>query len=551
LAQVRSGSGADTRPLFTMARSDIWLLGIACAWHAQGVQARDGDGQEYFPLSGGVSNGVRVTVKAASLSTSAGATQLDFLTPDRTVAFRWDMDTAAQSINRSSDISATSETWGQSSVDANGALSFEFYKTSESWQVSIATGGAAAVRFPWFDFALQSTDLMTHLSVYDGFVDVEVIQDRPLCDTVCHASECASTCGTDEAPETCFSTTSSMDCSSEQVTGHLTDADRVCCDSLERRIVIEPVPVSEWVALADVALLTRACAAFASSASCTDYTGLKGQVQSCDNVAKTCEVWVPTAQAAESTGPATPPADAILTLPAYGLVSKSDMQMRSIIVPDPTYRMLWDDGWTAGTFQVDYHTGLVFSATAQTAVDYTIDRGWFMSMVRYNPGYWYGSRWFQYSATIVDDLSRPGKSDISIFLTDEPILPRPVCGLSYYPDTYLPIPQMAGQTWHDYKGNNCSAYEERDYCTRHAEPTQAWCDDIFFPNFDATTTCVPGNTDMITYGCELNAQTNFQCFDQDGIRVESNAVYECCECGGGDSTGPEGWVEPNKKTLFQ
>merc|ERR1712038_413781 len=220
-------------------------------------------------------------------------------------------------------------------------------------------------------------------------------------------------------------------------------------------------------------------------------------------------------------------------------------QTKSIIVPDPTYRELWRTAWNAGTFQVDYHTGLVWMASDQTAIDYGIDQGWFITMLKYDPGYWYGARWFQYSGTVVEQLSRSGKGDVSVYLTDEAIFPKPECGLSYYPESFGDVPGRAGQVWMDYKGNNCTVYEELGYCTRHAEPTQAWCDDVFVPN--QAQTC-DSNTDMIIDGCAYNAQ--FLCVGEaDGLEIKSSAVFECCACGGGDSQQPDGWVEPMAKQL--
>jgi len=400
---------------------------------------------------------------------------------------------------------------------------------------------------PWFDFVLRSTDLMTHLSVFDGFTNPEVIQDRPTCETPCHPSECAATCGENaSAPETCYSTTPSLDCSTEQETGHLTDLDRVCCDGLERHLAIDEVMAADWVSLADASLLTEACAAFpASSGSCASFSTRKGQVQSCDSTTKLCAVWVPAAQTSDSPAASTPPADAVLSLPIYGLVAKADLQMKSIVVPDPTYRDLWDTAWSGSTFRVDFHTGLVVNADAQTAIDYEIFQGWFITMIRYDPGYWYGSRWFRYSATIRDQLRRSGKGDVSIYVTDEEIFPKPECGLSYYPDPFDTVPGRSGQVWMDNKGNNCTIYEERNYCTLHAEPTTAWCDDIFYPN--TVTTC-DSNTDMINNACP-----DFSCVgESDGLPISSYAVFECCQCGGGDSNAPDGWVEPmTKKLVFQ
>merc|ERR1740129_1806708 len=157
--------------------------------------------------------------------------------------------------------------------------------------------------------------------------------------------------------------------------------------------MIDDVMVADWVSLADAGLLTEACAAFpASSGSCASFSARKGQVQSCDSTTKLCAVWVPAAQTSDSPMAFTPPADAVLNLPIYGLVARADLQMKSIVVPDPSYRDLWDNGWSAGEFQVDFHTGLVWKADAQAAVDYGISQGWFITMIKYDPGYWYGSR---------------------------------------------------------------------------------------------------------------------------------------------------------------
>lgn len=55
---------------------------------------------------------------------------------------------------------------------------------------------------------------------------------------------------------------------------------------------------------------------------------------------------------------------------------------------------------------------------------------------------------------------------------------------------------------------------------------------------------------MIDNGCEFAGAPSFQCLDPEGARVESFAVFECCECGGGVSEEPEGWELPLAKQVF-
>merc|ERR1712150_141522 len=417
------------------------------------------------------------------------------------------------------------ETWGLTDIDLSGNVAMHFYKTAVSWRVS-ATAAGSTVRLPWFDFKHRDESLMTHVSVYDGFFNAEVVQDRPKCETVCHPSECASACSDAQ----CFSTTPSLECSAVDETGFRTDADRVCCEGLPRSIEIDPVPVDQWVSLGDnTDLITSACAAFPGSyANCADIAGRKGQVQSCDVAAKTCQVWVPATLASDSAEPGVVPPETYVTLPVFALTTSSAMQTKSIVIPSTQYRTLWRNDWGAETFRVDYHTGIIWSASSEKAVEYGLGRGWFISSIKFNPGYWYGSRWFQYSKNTVSQLRRTGKGDVSVYLTDEPLTPRPVCGLSYYPEDYSNA-NLAGKPWVDYKGNNCSVYERDDYCTRHAEPTVAWCENIFVNN---TKTRCDGNTDMISDGCA------WPCNDPDGNAIVSYAVFECCECGGGDTQEP-------------
>lgn len=390
---------------------------------------------------------------------------------------------------------------------------------------------------------------MTHLSVHDGFENVEVIQERPSCETPCDASECAIPCGT--GADTCFTTTPALDCSTSKVTGHTTDADRVCCDGLERSIdITSGPPVGEWVALtSNQGNLEQACLAF-PSASCagSPHAGVKANVQSCDAATKTCSLWVPSAQDVESVLPnpldiPIPPPSAILTFPMFGLVAK-ELQTRSIVIPAATYPVLWQpaSGNWGSSFFIDFHTGLVLASTAAEAVSAGLSKGWFISNIRYNvPNLWSaGARWYQYSKTTTNQLQVfTDRGDVSIYLTDE-VVPLPFCNISV---------NTNGEVWADLSGNTCERYTNEGgepWCTRHAEPTQAWCDSGAFVPRSGTNgdVCQPYISDMARHSC--NPATN-----PGGCASVSTAVFECCQCGGGETATPDGWVEPSSSIQFQ
>merc|ERR1719221_1905802 len=115
---------------------------------------------------------------------------IDFLWPSREIAFRFHLDVQNQQVVRSTLLGNIDlvESFG-GFVDLNGSTTFEFYKTEHSWRVSMVSNGVA-IRFPWFDFPILGMAPLTHVSVHDGFQNVEVVQSRPMCTTPCLASEC-------------------------------------------------------------------------------------------------------------------------------------------------------------------------------------------------------------------------------------------------------------------------------------------------------------------------------------------------------------------------
>merc|ERR1740121_2339843 len=130
-------------------------------------------------------DGVKVTIKASRVTSPGGI--LDFLTPDRQTAFRFNVDSENARVIRSSPAGdGQNESFGGWGLNVDGPISFEFTKTAFSWAVFINDA-----RFPWFDFAHHDTGaLMTHVSVPSSFDGAQVIVTRPACNTPCHPDEC-------------------------------------------------------------------------------------------------------------------------------------------------------------------------------------------------------------------------------------------------------------------------------------------------------------------------------------------------------------------------
>merc|ERR1712113_1184918 len=111
------------------------------------------DDMEYFPLSGGIDNGVQVSIKA-TLDAGAGATKVEFLTRDRKSAFTFDVDAATNTITRSADDSFNAPSSSSGTAPAvSGETTFVFTKRRNEMAVTIN-----GERFPWYDYATLTSN---------------------------------------------------------------------------------------------------------------------------------------------------------------------------------------------------------------------------------------------------------------------------------------------------------------------------------------------------------------------------------------------------------
>jgi len=273
-----------------------WL--VCCSWAT--VSAQDPDdprARELFPLSGGVADGVTVTVTAGVMTDNA---VMDFLTPDRHVAFRFSVNKSANKVTRSSilpDVDSVAEEFG-SFVFPEGPNEIKFLKTKYLWSVWIN-----GLRTDWFDYRhlLPADQLITHLAVYTGFSDVEVVQVRPTCTVPCARRECLDYKFESMCPEgeTCYSIVPqdghpghAGSCSTAQTTG---EPGVQCCNGVPQSYDLITRSVGQWArVLEDASRAEAACTAFALDASiCKRIAGSNVEIRSIDEGNRTVVVWSP------------------------------------------------------------------------------------------------------------------------------------------------------------------------------------------------------------------------------------------------------------------
>lgn len=489
-------------------RRTVSVFGLTClCCHTQGALGRDGDDQEYFPLSGGVSDGVKITISAKKVTNPGGI--LEFLTPDRQVAFRWQLDIDNSRVIRSSDLDnpdIPAEMFGGWGFDAGSPIDFEFTKTTFSWAVSIN-----GIRFPWFDWALRSQGphpLMTHVSVHSGFEEAEVIQARPTCTEPCHPSECATSAGVSACVgnATCYSMkpadgTYAAECSTSTETGLPLDFHGHCCDGLPKSIGGSEGNVNKWVnVFEDAAFVNRTCETFGGEIKdCAAHAGTKALILSYNAADYTYQTWVPTATTARlrDSNFEYPPST-LYNYAAFALKASTDDGRQFIEI---------DDGitlWNTATFDVDTHNGLIYKV-GDIATAAGLRAGMFINLISYvltDATQFAERRWFEYSRyadSTIKILNRQNKS-VSLLVFDEEVASSTEC--------------VDDRVFTDPKGNGCGNYTAFEWCNRHAEPSEEWCT-INPPQFGS---------------CLLEGQR-----DAD---TGLNAGWECCKCGGGTRAPP-------------
>lgn len=328
---------------------------------------------------------------------------------------------------------------------------------------------------------------MTHVSVHDGFENVEVVQSRPMCTKVCHSTECGSG-GCPGENTTCYSTNEDT-CGSQTETGF--ESGWSCCDGMPKGISMNLQNVDKWVVLdSDADFLNRACAAYGvESKQCGDFAGKKGQITGVDATAGSYTVWVPSAVEQQHNYDVNV---STFTLPAATLQHSSGAARKFVRLEGNSRTIFTEDG-----FMIDPHNSLVYGSTAASEAE-GLSRGWFVNMIAYTlKG---NFRWSDYSLFDENSIKGIAYPVVDLLITDEHI-PAPEC--------------LNDFNFRDARNATCADYTQNSYCDTNGEATQAWCDAYY-----------TGNSDCNFFG---------------GGKDPVTALFppnQCCTCGGGNITAP-------------
>jgi len=440
---------------------------------------------EVFPLSGGIDNGVTVTIDVSGFDYTAGA-KVEFLTPARAVAFRWSLSDASQ-VERSSELGdQVRVNYGK--LPAASFKTLEFTKRSDKWAVTL--GG---VRLPWFDFVHNHDKqvLLTHVKVYSGMQDAEVTLERKECTKKCNPDECTIVDNSTDS----YIVTSGGDCSTEKETSP--DQDQHCCDGQEAILPIEGLAKDSFAVIQDDSNhIKKVCTAF--DASCTSvpetYTSKMVQVLEVNQDTATATVFVPFAQNDRVSAPNYElPATTKFEFPVFALKLKSPNQKLvqygaggDGINPFPV------------TCDADGHTEVVIRSEEDK-----VPKGWYINLVRLKVTVSGKDvyRWVRFNIFARAQVVESGQGDVSFLLTDRLMTQAGGC--------------QDEDSWVDINDKNCSSYTENAWCNRHGEVTES------------------GKAAFGSDSLPNGKETNY-------VR----ASLECCQCGGGRHDKPEGAQDP-------
>lgn len=466
------------RVLGRLLLASLWSLGAA-------------EDYEVFPLSGGVVDGVDVTIKVSGFDDLA---KLQFLTAKRDLAFSWTVNLAHKRISRSStDINDgslhLSQSWGGWPFESEGSapVTFTFTKRKFSWAVMID-----GKRTPWLDYKHRSTDLITHVRVYDSFKDVEMTETRPTCTTECHPDECTASDGStlcNDGP--CYSTQPtesgpSSGCSNEPALP--TNMHMHCCDGLPKEVPFESAMVKKWVeVMKDTSTLTHACQGYFPSktqaAKCASTSGYMVQITSLNQWTHMFMCKAPTLYPQTT-----------VTLPPSVLAERAPT--------GAVYKVLKED--LAG-ITVNKDSGFITAVTGNAANQ--VPQFWFVNMMTSdNPDIWHAYSDRRYTEAQADPVV--GSAFVNLFLLNQELGATTACS-----------DRFKDPEWVDNGSAKCAQYEENQWCTEHGASTKAWDD------------AHPGQT--------INEWKD----DYHG----KSAPQACCICGGGKHNAPP---EAESKLLF-
>merc|ERR1711920_132557 len=285
-------------------------------------------------------------------------------------------------------------------------------------------------------------------------------------------------------------------CSTSQETG---SGGASCCDGMQRTLTLSEANIDKWVkVLDDAAFVDRACTAYGDEVkTCGTHAGRVVRVQAVNPLQGSYSAWVPSAVDTPLVAPNfTNPAGSIYELPATALMESGPQMRMPIALVDG--REAWNDN-----FGADGYNGLVYQVGA-LAVAAGMQNGWFIDGISYVD--WTGEeRWFDYSYYFERFIKiKAGNRQVRMVLTDRP----PV----------LPSACLGDRAFVDRAGNTCANYTANQWCDRHGQASQDWCDSYQNEN----RAC---DQDSFYYGGD-DPNTFFY------------PMTECCQCGGGNRAVP-------------
>jgi len=482
--------------------------------------------KEFFPLSGGIDDGVHVTIKVKGIQDDGA--KIEFVDRERKAAFTFTVSRLLTKITRSADTDAfngaVEEDFGGYPADLckDNECTFTFTKRKFDMAVSIAVGSGSVVRYPWYDYANLQRDgafpLLTHVAVYAGMVDPEVTLERPTCSNSCHADECRDAAGSNTCtdPAGCFvvkigdapGVATECSASTETTPG----ASMHCCDGEDVTPKTRtPLTVDSWATVSSSkTYIRRVCTAFSLEA-CADLEALAGtKIKVNESLGSSSyKVFAP-ASVTERTSADQDfsfPAEAFKTFSGFALFENFENNKVTQALPI---------NFAASDFNADAaHDNIL---AVQDAGNLTV--GMYVHLIKWE---FFTGKTETLKSTMVTKYTRKVRDLVTGQSGFAKVMP--IVYASEIPTSQEV--QCTDRLLNDTNGDDCSKYSAT-VCTPHGYPTRAGCA-IWDPDGTTPLSCrMPGGFELGTDGAKRNVGNNA-------------AALLCCVCGGGDSEAPTSW----------
>lgn len=343
--------------------------------------------------------------------------------------------------------------------------------------------------------------MITHVAVYSGFEDVEVVQERPECTIPCARRECLTFEFENVCPEgeVCYSIIPqeghfghAAACKASQSTG---EVGTHCCEGTPQTYDLIRREVGQWGRIVEDANQAKAaCSAFGLDGSvCASINGTNAQIKSIDEENRTVRVWSPALYAVENDddkSTITMPFFSVYIKPArkeYLNVSRADL--KKIMVDFEHGFITSKDGVSDAVQLPPYWFVNMMTATASLSKE---DKTWFS----YQPFRWAFEQTTDFGDENYAQFYQVRFSDEEVNTT--------TC--------------TSDDQWRDAKGYGCEVYDNSNWCTIRGLTTEA-----FFTNYTEFAALTGKDRETALYMVPLSSNNT------NGFAPP----WVCCSCGGG------------------